>query len=273
MFDLEIPSQRDSRLYHGFTSLGYGVINAPETWVYLEPNHHSPRQSQYTYGEPVRILQQLGTFLYTQSLRDDYCGWVSQSALSLQTNPPHTATHRTIAIAPVTQKANLKSPIITVLPQDSWLSPDEWQDGYAYVSGLGWLDGRHLEALDTVSSIEQSALEQLGRSYVWGGRGLAGLDCSALAQWCYLRAGYLIPRDSDLQALYLKTHHKSISLDTLQAGDLLFTKGHVMVAYSNQEIIHASGHHMKVVREHLEEASKRMQTQQGNAFYLHAYRW
>lgn len=272
MFNIKHESHNDSRLYHDLPTLGYATVHAPETWVFLEPHLSSPRQSQYTHGEPLRVLRQLGDFVYTQSLRDDYCGWVQQSALCFATREPIHATHRTIQIAPVTLKASLKSPILLSLPQDSLLSPTDWHEDYAHIPELGWIDRRHLETIDTITPIEQSALEQLNRSYVWGGRGIAGLDCSALAQWCYRRAGFTIPRDSDLQRLYLQTHHQTIEQSAVQAGDLLFTPGHVMVAISNTELVHASGHHMRVVRESIHETITRIQSQNNQNFYLHICR-
>lgn len=272
MFNIEHESKNDSRLYHHFSIIGYATVHAPETWVFLEPHQFSPRQSQYTHGEPLRILRQLGDFVYTQSMRDDYCGWVQQSALQFLSSPPIAATHRTHKIAPITLHASLKSPIVQILPQDSLITPTDWQDDYAYVPTLGWIDCRHIETIDTITPTWQSALQQLNRSYVWGGRGLAGLDCSALVQWCYRRAGHNIPRDSDLQALYLKTHHLTISLDQLESGDLLFTKGHIMIATSDSSICHASGYHMYVVDETLNSVIERLKNQQGNLFYLHAYR-
>ncbi len=60
---------------------------------------------------------------------------------------------------------------------------------------------------------------QIGVPYVWGGEtpGL-GFDCSGLVQWAWAKAGYSIPRTTEVQWATLP----HIPLSQLRPGDLLF---------------------------------------------------
>jgi len=60
---------------------------------------------------------------------------------------------------------------------------------------------------------------------VWGGKTVAGIDCSGLMQVALARAGIPAPRDSDM----LREVGKEVAPDSLQRGDMLFWKGHVGV--------------------------------------------
>src|SRR5690625_1493875 len=66
------------------------------------------------------------------------------------------------------------------------------------------------KALDIVNS---------GASYVYGGNGPSGYDCSGLTKTAFAAAGIDIPRTSAAQFSAAKSH---VSLDNLQAGDLVF---------------------------------------------------
>ena len=55
MYDIEVQSENDSRLYPAGETQGHARIRQPETWVHAAPDATSARLSQYTYGEPLRI--------------------------------------------------------------------------------------------------------------------------------------------------------------------------------------------------------------------------
>jgi len=62
------------------------------------------------------------------------------------------------------------------------------------------------------------ALSKLGQAYIYGGTGNGGWDCSGLTQAAFRQAGISLPRVAADQADYASR----VSLDHLQAGDLLF---------------------------------------------------
>ena len=265
MFALEQESQNTARLYPGLPPGEALRVRVPEVWVRAEPRRGAAVWSQYTYGEALRLLERRGPWSHCQSQRDGYCGWVPTSALGLA---GAAASHETLVPTLVLSRPDLKSTPLATLPPDATVALETKRFGYGRVAGLGWVDERNLVALDARQDIVATATAQLGRPYVWGGRGLAGLDCSALAQYCYRRAGRLLPRDSDLQRLYLAKFHGPVALDELAAGDLVFLPGHVMVAINNEEVIHASARPLRVVREALRVVLAR----QPDAVPV-AYRW
>jgi cell wall-associated NlpC family hydrolase len=94
--------------------------------------------------------------------------------------------------------------------------------------------------------------------YLWGGRTSLGLDCSALVQLALMAAGVSCPRDTDVQEGALG-HALEGGLDARRArGDLVFWKGHVGILTDADHMVHASGHHMRVVVEPLAEAVARL---------------
>ncbi len=80
----------------------------------------------------------------------------------------------------------------------------------------------------------EAALARLGTLYVWGARGGVGIDCSGLVQTAFAHAGFVLPRDSDQQEAC------GAAVQTVQRGDLVFFPGHVTIATSADEIVHAS---------------------------------
>ena len=74
--------------------------------------------------------------------------------------------------------------------------------------------------------------------YKWGGKHFNGLDCSGLVQLLFNFNNKFCPRDTKDQIRYLK---KKIELKNIRKNDLIFWKGHVAVAISKNNLIHAYG--------------------------------
>ena len=80
----------------------------------------------------------------------------------------------------------------------------------------------------------EAALARIGTPYVWGARGGAGIDCSGLVQTAFAHAGLALPRDSDQQEACGE------AVKPARRGDLVFFPGHVTIATSAAELVHAS---------------------------------
>ena len=80
--------------------------------------------------------------------------------------------------------------------------------------------------------------------YKWGGKSFRGIDCSGLVQICLNFNNIFCPRDARDQVKYFK---REINLRKIKKNDILFWKGHVAVALSKKQLIHAYGPLKKTV--------------------------
>jgi len=148
--------------------------------------------------------------------------------------------------------------------KDSWLKICLMPDGYR-----GWIHEMYLNDLtsseDYLKDIDmnkfsnfpiiKTALEMLGKPYLWGGRSSQGYDCSGLIQTTMNSLGFQFPRDTKDQInsdlLY------EIELEDVKEQDFLFFQennvvSHVAISISESikvennsklafHIIHSSG--------------------------------
>ena len=91
--------------------------------------------------------------------------------------------------------------------------------------------------------------------YKWGGKDYRGIDCSALIQLCFTFNNQYFPRDSQDQLKYLK---KTIQRKNAKKNDLFFWKGHVAIAISRKNLIHAYGPFKKVISMNIDTTIKRI---------------
>lgn len=93
-------------------------------------------------------------------------------------------------------------------------------------------------------SFIETALRYLNTPYLWGGKGIFGIDCSGLIQVVAKIHGIDLPRDAS-QQVHIGT---SIDFKDVQIGDIMYfinakgTVHHVGIVIKTNEIIHASGH-------------------------------
>jgi cell wall-associated NlpC family hydrolase len=101
-----------------------------------------------------------------------------------------------------------------------------------------------LLAAPTPGAVLKTARRFLGQSYVYGGSGRGGFDCSGFVQTVFGRHGVRLPRTAHDQAM----SGKPISITDIRPGDLLFfteepggiAVTHVGIATDSEHMIHAS---------------------------------
>ncbi|MFY0625863.1 MAG: C40 family peptidase [Reichenbachiella sp.] len=72
----------------------------------------------------------------------------------------------------------------------------------------------------SIKAVIQNAEYYKGTPYLYGGTSKKGIDCSALIQNSFSKAGYKIPRTSKEQS----KHGKKVSWGSVRPGDLVFFK-------------------------------------------------
>lgn len=107
-----------------------------------------------------------------------------------------------------------------------------------------------------------TALDQLGKPYLWGGTGGGGFDCSGLVWRAFLNAGLLLPKHSRQQ----RRLGAQVPRRDIQRGDILgaVSRGprrtsHVALALGPDEVVHACSELGVVRREPLSAFRQRYQ--------------
>jgi cell wall-associated NlpC family hydrolase len=207
-------------------------------------------ERQLPLGTGFTIIDRAPGWVFGQSDRGGYCGWLREASVD-QAAPP---THWVQALA----THAYPEPRVQAAPA-VWLS-------HGARVAVGRVEGRWAETdagfvplqhLRTIGDWEDDAVAVaarfLGVPYLWGGNGAAGLDCSGLVQAALMACGINCPGDSDQQrALGVEV------ADAPQRGDLMFWKGHVAMVSGPDQIIHANGHSMSVAYEGLTDALARI---------------
>ncbi len=230
----------------------HGVIAASLT---LSATPGGARETQLLFGERFDVLEVAGGYSWGQASRDGYVGWVPQNGLAAVETAP---THRVAATsAAMFKEPSVRAPVILSLALNALVHTEAEANGFMRASGAGWIPSAHLRPIGSNFASDPVAVAEtlLGTPYVWGGRDVAGLDCSALVQASLFACGRACPRDSDQQETMLG--RPLASDETPGRGDLAFFDGHVGWLVDVATLLHANSFHMAVATEPLAEAAAR----------------
>jgi cell wall-associated NlpC family hydrolase len=221
------------------------------------PESHCSQETELLCGEPFIVYEQKNGWAWGQIVSDGYVGYVN--ALSLA--PFAEATHRVAALStPVLTAPDVKAACVQLLPLNAVVRLEKEQGDF-FQTNAGFVSYRHLVPLSERATDFVTVAESfLHVPYVWGGKTVAGLDCSGLIQTSLQAAGISAPRDTDMmeKALGLAIDRKEI-----QRGDLVFWKGHMGVMLNAKRLLHANAFHMEVFAEDLDQAIARIEKSAG----------
>lgn len=211
--------------------------------------------SELLFGEAFDVLFEQDGFSFGQGRRDGYVGFVASEALGPAGSAP---THRVSALSTLAfGRPDIKTTAPQILPQNSLLRVIGHEGRFAQVEGAGFVIEAHLALIGVFDrDVAGVALTYLGAPYLWGGRTVAGLDCSGLVQQALTACGRSAPRDSDQQ----RDAYAPTAQADLRRGDLVFWPGHMAIMIDETSIVHANAFHMQTAIEPLAEALARIET-------------
>lgn len=215
----------------------------------LSADNKGARISQLLPGERFAVLQQAGDWAWGFSEHDRYVGYVRADALVEAAQPTHVVD---TPAALLFSEPSSRAAIVAVLPMGSRLAGNA--EGAFLVTNAGYVPTQQLRPTAEPLADAAAAAERLvGAPYLWGGRGVGGMDCSGLVQIAFGLAGIDLPRDSDQQMTA-----GGPATGELCRGDLLFWDDHVIMMTGPDTAIHANGHWMGTAIEPLADIVARL---------------
>lgn len=241
--------------------LGYAVCSVSIAPLRVAPMHTSEQCSQLLFGERVSILsihEDTG-WARVRCDWDGYEGWCKMGQLQSVTKQRFRSKIRLISIA--------QNGALMLNEQPLWLPTgcelDALRDAPSFPPFSpfkGRFKGKksRLDTLEISSeALLHAAFSFRNAPYQWGGRSLAGIDCSGLTQMAFKLCGKAIPRDASEQAKVGEDVHFLLEA---KAGDLAFFDNdlgiitHVGMILDSETILHATDTAGRVVVDKIDPA-------------------
>lgn len=234
-----------------------GVVVMNRAQLRAEPDAGARLFTEILFGERFIIYELKKGWVWGQAPLDGYVGYLPANAISPRAGE---ATHRvSVPLTQVYPEPDIKAPPVMSLPMTARLAvaDGEPENGLLEAPGAGWVWARHLARLDRpVENFVNTALGFMGAPYLWGGKTIAGVDCSGLIQLSLAMANIPIPRDCDMQAGAIGEPVDQRS--ERQRGDIVFFPGHVGIMLDAKRLLHANATHMMVTAEPLEKVAAKI---------------
>jgi cell wall-associated NlpC family hydrolase len=224
-------------------------IDAPLVTVYSEANAQSEPRNVLLYGESLEVLDEAGDWLKIRSLHDGYEGYIPSSFLGQHSDKTHKvcAASTSLYDSPDFKRKD-RHPLYFGSPVHA---THERENGFARLANGGWVFEAHLMPIDKKrSDFVETAMLFLNAPYIWGGRSVAGIDCSGLVQVSLMAAGIKAPRDTAEQ---IEALGNPVPQSDLKRGDFVFFERHVGIMVDETHILNATSRHMRTLIEPLSD--------------------
>jgi len=209
----------------------YSLIN-----IYKNKTHFSGLVTQMLYGEKFKIIKKYGKWWKIKLYQDNYQGYILKKKFITKFKYDYkiSALKANIYSGPSYNKI-----IKDKLPFTSQITFLEKKGSFIRFEKKKWIRSSDIKKNKyKIQNIFDKIKMFKKVKYLWGGKSYKGIDCSALIQlFCNFNRMYF-PRDSINQQIFIK---KKIEIDNIKKNDLLFWKGHVAIAISTHNLIHAYG--------------------------------
>ncbi len=238
--------------------LAYAYCNVSVMPIRKEPFHSAEQTNQLLFGEKAEIIEVNNReWARIHCSWDGYEGWCKQSQLAVIQRKEYRKGAKYMA-GSHNNKLAMES-------GDMWLPLGSdlvaLRGGKTIpVSEKGKYKGKKIKYKEVELSCDglvAAAKRYIHAPYVWGGRSLAGIDCSGLVHMAFKLCNKSFPRDSQPQSA------EGELVDFLQnakCGDLAFFDNkegkivHVGILLDNQTIIHATDTAGRVVIDRIDQA-------------------
>ncbi|NLV89458.1 MAG: C40 family peptidase [Tissierellia bacterium] len=234
----------------------WGILSKTLVPINLHPKFDSEMADEGLYGMVVKLLEEKEDGWYYVETHYDYYGYVHSSNMIMddeKANAWKEKANKVIfhSVVDIMSEASYKGYVKGILTRGaSVITTGNEKDGWSEIqladNTTGWV--RTVFIRDKKTSFDKNNEEQirkdlvdtamlyLGTQYRWGGKSPLGIDCSGLCSVSYLLNGIIIYRDARLKEKYMR----SISLEEIKPGDLLFFPGHVAMYIGNDKYVHSS---------------------------------
>ena len=210
--------------------------------IYSKTSTKSEVTSQILFGEKFKILSKNKNWVKIKTSFDNYIGFIKKSKFIKIHNPDFKVLS---SKSPVFKKINNKF-IKTKnhLYFSSTITNFENEKNYIRFGNNKWVNQKNLKSIKyTDKNYKKIFKIFLNTKYLWGGKSVSGIDCSALIQIFFKFNGVFFPRDTKDQIRYCKKK----TIKEFQSGDIIFWKGHVGLCINKSKFIHAYGPRKKVL--------------------------
>ncbi len=225
--------------------------------VRSEPTHRAEQTTQLLFGEKAMVLEMNNKeWARIRCYWDGYEGWCKITQLMEVNTVDYKKTTKFVS-ATHKGRINLQGSEMQVPAGAELFNLKKSQVSTGFETGI--FRGKKINTTKAImdgEALVNFAKQYLNAPYLWGGRSLAGIDCSGLTQMAFKFCNYKLPRDARQQA------EKGLLVDFLQngtSGDLAFfddAEGrivHVGLLIDNQTIIHATDSSGKVVIDRIDQ--------------------